>query len=44
MKEKVNALKEEALESILKSTNLKEINDLKVMYLGKKGPISELKK
>ncbi len=42
MKEKVNALKEEALESILKSTNLKEINDLKVMYLGKKGPISEL--
>ncbi len=42
MKEKVNELKKEALEKIEKVTNLKEINELKVEYLGKKGLVSEL--
>lgn len=42
MKEKVKNLKQEALEKISKSKNLKEVNELKVIYLGKKGPINEL--
>ena len=42
MKEKVENLKKEALEKISKASNLKELNDLRVEYLGKKGPISEL--
>ena len=36
-----NLLKE-IKEKIEKITNLKELNDLKVEYLSKKGPISEL--
>lgn len=42
MKEKVEELKKTAIEKINDAKNLKEINDLKVTYLGKKGPISEL--
>jgi len=42
MKEKVEALKTEVLEKVANTTSLKEINDLKVEYLGKKGPIQEL--
>jgi phenylalanyl-tRNA synthetase alpha chain len=42
MKEKVENLKKEILENINKSTNLKEVNELKVTYLGKKGPVVEL--
>ena len=42
MKEKVEKLKEEALSKINKVKDLKELNDLKVEYLGKKGPINEL--
>ena len=42
MKEKVENLKKEALKKISKASNLKELNDLRVEYLGKKGPISEL--
>ena len=42
MKEKVETLRKEALEKLEKTTNLKEVNDLKVEYLGKKGPIQEL--
>lgn len=42
MKEKVKNLKQEALEKISKSKNLKEVSELKVIYLGKKGPINEL--
>ena len=42
MKEKVEALKEEALTELEACTNLKEVNDLKVKYLGKKGPVNEL--
>lgn len=42
MKEKVENLKKDALEKIANAENLKEVNDLKVTYLGKKGPVSEL--
>ena len=42
MKEKVESLKTEVLEKVANTTSLKEINDLKVEYLGKKGPIQEL--
>ncbi len=42
MKEKVENLKTEALEKIESANDLKELNDLRVEYLGKKGPINEL--
>lgn len=42
MKEKVNQLKNEILEKVNNSKNLKEVNELKVTYLGKKGPVNEL--
>ena len=42
MKEKVETLKSEVLEKLNSTTNLKEVNELKVEYLGKKGPIQEL--
>lgn len=42
MKEKVELLREEVKEKISKVTDLKEVNELKVLYLGKKGPINEL--
>ena len=42
MKEKVETLKTEVLEKVANTTSLKEVNDLKVEYLGKKGPIQEL--
>ncbi len=42
MNEKVSTIKENALKSIENAKNLKEMNELKVTYLGKKGPISEL--
>ena len=42
MKEKVETLKSEVLEKLANTKSLKEVNDLKVEYLGKKGPIQEL--
>lgn len=42
MNEKVNLIKQEALEKIHHAQSLKEINDLKITYLGKKGSITEL--
>lgn len=42
MKEKVESLKKEFAEKLKETTNLKEVNELKVLYLGKKGPITEL--
>ena len=42
MKEKVENLKLEVAKKIEATTNLKEVNDLKVEYLGKKGPVQEL--
>ncbi|MBO0992258.1 phenylalanine--tRNA ligase subunit alpha [Bacillus sp. SD088] len=42
MRERLQELKAEALEKIKSSSNLKELNDLRVSYLGKKGPITEV--
>ena len=42
MKERVENLKLEVAKKLEATTNLKEVNDLKVEYLGKKGPVQEL--
>ena len=42
MKEKVENLKLEVAKKLEATTNLKEVNNLKVEYLGKKGPVQEL--
>lgn len=42
MKEKVESLKLEVTEKIQNTTNLKEVNEIKMEYLGKKGPVNEL--
>ncbi|MEH7236268.1 phenylalanine--tRNA ligase subunit alpha [Bacillus sp. JJ1562] len=42
MQERLNELKDEALEKVEAATNLKELNDIRVAYLGKKGPITEV--
>ncbi len=42
MKEKVENLKLEVAQKLEATTSLKEVNDLKVEYLGKKGPVQEL--
>ena len=42
MKEKVEKLKLEVAKKLEETTCLKEVNDIKVEYLGKKGPVQEL--
>lgn len=42
MKEKVESLKLEVSTKTKEATTLKEVTELKVQYLGKKGPVSEL--
>lgn len=42
MKEKAINLQKEAEEKIKNASSLKEVNELKVLYLGKKGPVNEL--
>lgn len=42
MKEKVENLLKEAKEKLNDTKSLKEVLDLKVLYLGKKGPVNEL--
>ena len=42
MKEKVENLKLEVAKKLENTTCLKEVNDIKVEYLGKKGPVQEL--
>lgn len=44
MKEKLEALVKEATEAIEKSEDLKNLDELRVKYLGKKGEITSLKK
>ena len=44
MKETINKLNEEIAALFTKELNLKELNDLKVLYLGKTGKITELSK
>jgi phenylalanyl-tRNA synthetase alpha chain len=42
MKERLLALKEEALRELDQVGNIQQLNDLRVKYLGKKGPLTEI--
>lgn len=42
MQERLQELQTEALEKIAAAADLKELNDIRVAYLGKKGPITEV--
>ena len=42
MQERLEELQNEALQKIEVATNLKELNEVRVAYLGKKGPITEV--
>lgn len=42
LKERLEELREEAVERISHAEDLKELNDFRVAYLGKKGPITEV--
>jgi phenylalanyl-tRNA synthetase alpha chain len=44
MQERLKELQTEALEKISTTADLKELNDIRVSYLGKKGPITEVLK
>ena len=44
MENELLQIKDEALEKIEACTSLKELNDIRVLYLGKKGPIQEAMK
>ncbi|MFS0574927.1 phenylalanine--tRNA ligase subunit alpha [Sporosarcina sp. 179-K 3D1 HS] len=44
MEQQLNELKEQALGKINEATTPKELNDVRVAYLGKKGPITDLLK
>ena len=42
MQEKLQELQAEALQKVEAASDLKELNDIRVAYLGKKGPITEV--
>ena len=42
MKEQISKIQKEALENVEKSKDLKELNDIRVKYLGKKGELTLL--
>src|SRR4051812_43709040 len=42
MQERLQELQAEALQKVAAATDLKELNDIRVAYLGKKGPITEV--
>ena len=42
MKEKIESLSKEINSCLEKVTNLEELNELKLKYLSKSGPVSEL--
>ena len=44
MKERLAAIRQEALEKISSASSVEALNDLKVMYLGKKGQLTEVLK
>jgi phenylalanyl-tRNA synthetase alpha chain len=44
MQERLKELQAEALEKVAQAADLKELNDIRVAYLGKKGPITEVLK
>ncbi|QUW22622.1 phenylalanine--tRNA ligase subunit alpha [Sporosarcina sp. Marseille-Q4063] len=41
MEQQLNELKDQALAKIQKATNVKELNEVRVAYLGRKGPITD---
>lgn len=44
MEQQLEQLKQEALQKIEAAASVKELNDVRVAYLGKKGPITDLLK
>ncbi len=42
MEEKVNSIKKNAVDEIEKTSDLHDLNDIRVMYLGKKGKLTEI--
>jgi len=44
MQERLKELQQEALQAVQNAADLKELNDIRVSYLGKKGPITEVLK
>ena len=44
MENELLKIKEEALNKLANCSSLKELNDIRVLYLGKKGPIQEAMK
>ncbi|MGM9920348.1 MAG: phenylalanine--tRNA ligase subunit alpha, partial [Bhargavaea sp.] len=44
MEQQLQQLKDEALQAIASATDVKSLNDVRVKYLGKKGPITDLLK
>ena len=42
MQERLQELQAEALQKVDVASDLKELNDIRVAYLGKKGPITEV--
>lgn len=42
MQERLQELQDEALQKVANASELKELNDIRVAYLGKKGPITEV--
>ncbi len=42
MKERLQELQQEAIAKVETASALKELNDVRVAYLGKKGPITEV--
>ncbi|WP_316570914.1 phenylalanine--tRNA ligase subunit alpha [Neobacillus sp. YIM B06451] len=42
MQERLTELQKEAIEKVAQASSLKELNDVRVAYLGKKGPITEV--
>ncbi len=42
MKEQLQALEQEALSKVEEASTIKELQDVRVAYLGKKGPITEV--
>ena len=42
MREKLEALQAEAIEKVQQADNLQSLQDVRVAYLGKKGPITEV--
>ena len=42
MKEQIEAIKQKSIEEIINAKDLKELNDLRVQYLGKKGELTSV--